>query len=91
MNAGFFILTSNPQLVHGNMERWKVVGVVHITATARVDSGLDGELRSSSSKNSLNPSLRTFLKVARRSNISNTMELDNSLKVKWMRSVTVQG
>ena len=51
--AGFFIVTSNPQLVHGNMERWKVVRVGHVTATARADSWLDSELRSSSSKNRL--------------------------------------
>jgi len=56
--AGFFILTSNPQLVHGNMERWKVQRVGHISATARADSWLDGELRSSSSKNRLTVSLQ---------------------------------
>ena len=58
VNAAFFILTSNPQLVHGNMERWKVQRVGHISATARADSWLDGELRSSSSKNRLTVSLQ---------------------------------
>jgi GNAT superfamily N-acetyltransferase len=53
VNAPFFILTSNPQLVHGSMDCWKAVRVGHITAAGRVDSWLDSELWSSSSKNRL--------------------------------------
>ena len=41
-------------------ERWKVMRAGHITATARADSWLEGELRSSSSKNRLTVSLSTF-------------------------------
>jgi hypothetical protein len=40
------------------MERWKAMHAGHITATTREDSWLDGELRSSSSKNRLTVSLQ---------------------------------
>lgn len=58
VNLPFFIVTSNPQLVHGSLERWRVVRSGHVSARGRADSWLDGKLRSSLSRNRLTVSLQ---------------------------------
>jgi len=53
----FYILTTNPQLVHGNLSGWKVKRVGHISG-GRTDSRINREIRSSISKKRLTVTLK---------------------------------
>ena len=53
----FYIVTSNPQLVRGNLDHWRVKRVGHGSA-GRNDSRINREIRSSNSKRRLSVSLQ---------------------------------
>ena len=53
----FYILTTNPQLIHGNLSHWKVKRVGHISG-GRTDSRINREMRSATSKNRLTVTLQ---------------------------------
>jgi GNAT superfamily N-acetyltransferase len=61
MRMPFFIVTSNPQIVRGNLENWKVKRVGH-AAVGLEDSGMNRDLRDSLSHNRLSISLQHTLK-----------------------------
>jgi len=58
----FYILTTNPQLVRGNLSNWKVKRVGHISG-GRTDSRINREIRSTSSKNRLTVTLQYIPKI----------------------------
>jgi GNAT superfamily N-acetyltransferase len=53
----FYILTTNPQLVHGDLSDWKVKRIGHVSG-GRNDSRINREIRSSISKNRLTVTLQ---------------------------------
>ena len=57
INLPFYLLTTNPQLVHGNLSNWKIKRVGHISG-GRTDSRINQEIRSSNSKNRLTVTLQ---------------------------------
>jgi GNAT superfamily N-acetyltransferase len=56
MNLPFYLITSNPQLVHGNLGNWKIKRVGH-SAHGREDTRINRELLKSNSKRRLTVSL----------------------------------
>jgi len=65
-NLPFYILTSNPQIIHGSMKNWRVVRFGH-ASEGKGNTRINGELRSSLSRNRITVSMRyipnTKLKV----------------------------
>ncbi|MGD0643761.1 MAG: GNAT family N-acetyltransferase [Candidatus Bathyarchaeia archaeon] len=57
----FYLVTSNPQLVRGNFDHWRVKRVGHGSA-GRNDSRINREIRSSNSKRRLSVSLQYIQK-----------------------------
>ncbi len=57
LDLPFYILTTNPQLIHGSLSNWKVKRVGHISG-GRTDSRINREIRSSISKNRLTVTLQ---------------------------------
>ena len=53
----FYLVTSNPQLVRGNLDHWRVKRVGHGSA-GRNDSRINREIRNSNSKRRLSVSLQ---------------------------------
>jgi GNAT superfamily N-acetyltransferase len=53
----FYILTSNPQIIRGNMENWKITRFGH-ASKGRGDTRINNEIRNSLSRNRLTVSLR---------------------------------
>jgi GNAT superfamily N-acetyltransferase len=53
----FYILTSNPQIIHGHLENWKITRFGHAT-TARENTRINSEIRSSLSRKRITVSLR---------------------------------
>jgi GNAT superfamily N-acetyltransferase len=53
----FYILTSNPQIIRGNLENWKVTRFGH-ASKGRNDSRINAEIRSSLSRNRITVSLQ---------------------------------
>ena len=53
----FYLVTSNPQLVRGSLDRWRVKRVGH-GSSGRNDSRINQEIRSSNSKRRLSVSLQ---------------------------------
>jgi GNAT superfamily N-acetyltransferase len=53
----FFILTSNPQIIRGNMENWKVVRYGH-ASRAKENTGINSEIRSTLSRGRLSVSMQ---------------------------------
>jgi GNAT superfamily N-acetyltransferase len=56
VNLPFFLVTSNPQLVHGNLDNWRVKRVGH-GSHGREDTRINRELLKSNSKRRLTVSL----------------------------------
>jgi GNAT superfamily N-acetyltransferase len=53
----FCILTSNPQIIHGNLKNWKITRFWH-ASEARESSRINSEIRSSLSRKRITVSLR---------------------------------
>ena len=53
----FYILTSNPQIIRGNMENWKITRFGH-ASKGRGDTRINNEIRSSLSRNRITVSLK---------------------------------
>jgi GNAT superfamily N-acetyltransferase len=53
----FYILTSNPQIIRGNMENWKITRFGH-ASKGRSSTRMNDELRSSLSRNRITVSLQ---------------------------------
>jgi GNAT superfamily N-acetyltransferase len=53
----FCIVTSNPQLIHGNLKNWKIARFVH-ASRGRDDTRINNEIRSSLSRNRITVTLR---------------------------------
>jgi GNAT superfamily N-acetyltransferase len=53
----FYILTSNPQIIRGNLKNWKVTRFGH-ASRGRNDSRINAEIRSSLSRNRITVSLQ---------------------------------
>jgi GNAT superfamily N-acetyltransferase len=58
INLPFYLVTSNPQLVRGNLGNWIVKRVGHATAPPRDDTEINRELSTSNSKRRLSVSLQ---------------------------------
>jgi GNAT superfamily N-acetyltransferase len=52
----FYMLTSNPQIIHGDLNNWKVTRFGH-ASMGRGDSRINNEIRDSLSRNRLTVSL----------------------------------
>jgi GNAT superfamily N-acetyltransferase len=57
----FYILTSNPQIIRGNLKDWKVARFGHVSR-GKNDSRINAEIRSSLSRNRITVSLRYIIK-----------------------------
>ena len=57
INLPFYILTTNPQLVHGHLEGWKAVRFGHISG-GRTESRINRGIRSAASKSRLTVTLQ---------------------------------
>ena len=57
----FYLVTSNPQLVRGSLDRWRVKRIGHGSA-GRNDSRINREIRNSNSKRRLSVSLQYISK-----------------------------
>jgi hypothetical protein len=53
----FYILTSNPQIIRGNMENWKISRYGH-ASKGRGNTRINNEIRSSLSRNRITVSLQ---------------------------------
>ena len=53
----FYILTSNPQIIHGNMQNWKVTRLGH-ASKGKGDTRINNALRGSLSRNRITVSLQ---------------------------------
>ena len=53
----FFILTSNPQLIHGNMKNWRVIRFGH-ACRGRENTQMNNDIRQSLSRKRLSVSLQ---------------------------------
>jgi GNAT superfamily N-acetyltransferase len=53
----FYILTSNPQIIRGNIENWRIMRYGH-ASRGRNDSRINAEIRSSLSRNRITVSLQ---------------------------------
>jgi GNAT superfamily N-acetyltransferase len=53
----FYILTSNPQIIHGNMENWKITRYGH-ASWGRGDTRINNEIKSSLSRKRITVSLK---------------------------------
>ena len=53
----FYILTSNPQIIHGNMKNWKIFRHGH-ASRGRGDTRINDEIRSSLSRKRITVSMR---------------------------------
>jgi hypothetical protein len=57
----FYLVTSNPQLIKGNLDHWKIKRVGH-GSHGREDTRINTEIRSSLSRQRITVSLQYFLK-----------------------------
>ena len=55
----FYILTSNPQIIRGNMKNWKITRFGH-ASRGRGNTRINNEIRSSLSRNRLTVSMQYF-------------------------------
>ena len=55
----FYILTSNPQIIRGNMENWKITRFGH-ASKGRGNTRINNEIRGSLSRNRITVSLQYF-------------------------------
>ncbi len=66
----FYILTSNPQIIRGNLDNWRITRFGH-ASTGRGDSRINNEIRSSLSRNRITVSLKYVPTHPRKPLISN--------------------
>jgi GNAT superfamily N-acetyltransferase len=53
----FYILTSNPQIIHGSMNNWKIIRFGH-ASKGKANTTINNELRKSFSRNRITVSLQ---------------------------------